>query len=431
VPNQGPAGRRLVGMIFKEGYDFTSHLNRAALYDDVVLESVAQAGIGADTLLVDPDKDDPELTLLIRLFRRQHIDVAFSLYINRFPSDPVRFTRRLLELSRLPLALGQKKISLSPGIMIDTFGWVDGFAKYGEALYTEAKYGTAAYHRFMASQASDSKSALGSIYQRDTSVVRQLFDFRLVYQKGAVVLHMLRHVLGDSVFFRAMRSYVNDPRFRFNVATTEGFRNVCETVSGQQLGYFFNQWVYGEKYPRYTFSWSTRPSSGGHEVAIKIKQTTGTTNPSFFMMPIDFKLSTTDWDTTVVLFNVVNEQEFVLYVSHKPTIVALDPDGWILHDDESNSSSLPTRFVLEQNYPNPFNTTTRIKFSIPPVGTRQAVSLRVYNILGQEVAVLVNEKLDPGIYETAFDASGLASGVYFYRLHAGDFLETKKFILLR
>jgi aminopeptidase N len=309
----------------------------------------------------------------------------------------------------------------------------EGFAKYSEALYTEAKYGTAAYHRFMASQASDSKSALGSIYQRDTSVVRQLFDFRLVYQKGAVVLHMLRHVLGDSVFFRAMRSYVDDPRFRFNVATTEGFRNVCETVSGQQLGYFFNQWVYGEKYPRYTFSWSTRPSSGGHEVAIKIKQTTGTTNPSFFMMPIDFKLSTTDWDTTVVLFNVVNEQEFVLYVSHKPTTVALDPDGWILHDDESSISPLPTRYVLEQNYPNPcpFNSTTRIKFSIPPVGTRQAVSLRVYNILGQEVAALVNERLDPGIYETVFDVSGLPSGVYFYRLLAEGFLATRKFILLR
>ena len=96
---------------------------------------------------------------------------------------------------------------------------------------------------------------------------------------------------------------------------------------------------------------------------------------------------------------------------------------------------VPESFALLQNYPNPFNPSTNIKFDLP---TGQAgisglglVSLKVFNILGQEVATLVNEALRPGSYEVTFNATGLASGVYFYRLVAGSFTETKKLVLLR
>jgi hypothetical protein len=261
-----------------------------------------------------------------------------------------------------------------------------------------------------------------------------------VYNKGAMVLHMLRHVLSDSVFFRALRSYVNDPRFRFNVATTEGLRSVCESVSGKQLGYFFSEWIYGEKFPRYEYEWSAKASNSAYEATIQISQATGTTNPVFFTMPIDFKVSASGWDTTVVLFNTSNDQAFSFNVSHLPTSVELDPDRWILRD--IGQSLLPTRYTLGQNYPNPFNSTTTIVFSIPPVGSRQDVSLRVYDILGQQIAVLVNGMFLPGTYGATLDASSLASGVYFYRLLArpssssvggqsGGFMQTKKLVLLR
>jgi hypothetical protein len=320
------------------------------------------------------------------------------------------------------------------GDMITCARWSDlwlneGFAKYSEALYTEVKYGSQAYRTFIASQADGAKTATGSVSAMDTSNVGVLFNFARTYQKGAMVLHMLRHVLGDSVFFRALQSYVNDPRFRFNVATTEGFQGICESVSGKQLGYFFNEWIYGEKFPRYAFEWSAKPSGSAFEVTIQINQATGTTNPAFFTMPIDFKLSSSGWDTTVVLFNTSNDQAFSFTVSHLPTSVALDPDSWILRDNEQ--SLLPTRYVLEQNYPNPFNSKTSIVFSIPPIGTRQDVSLRVYDILGREIAVLVNEPLLTGTYSTSFDGAGLASGVYFYRLATTNFVQTRKLVLLR
>jgi len=89
---------------------------------------------------------------------------------------------------------------------------------------------------------------------------------------------------------------------------------------------------------------------------------------------------------------------------------------------------IPTEFTLSQNYPNPFNPTTRIKYQIPDAGL---VSLQVYNLLGEVVATLVNEEKPIGSYEVKFSSTGLSSGIYFYRLQAGDFNETKKMILLR
>ena len=104
------------------------------------------------------------------------------------------------------------------------------------------------------------------------------------------------------------------------------------------------------------------------------------------------------------------------------------------------SVGLPTKFELKQNYPNPFNPTTTIKYSIPSViarsgATRQSagmlVQLKVYDMLGREVATLVNKEQTPGNYSVEFDASRLSSGVYFYALKAGEFAATKKMILMK
>jgi hypothetical protein len=103
-------------------------------------------------------------------------------------------------------------------------------------------------------------------------------------------------------------------------------------------------------------------------------------------------------------------------------------------DDDVNV--VPDGFVLFQNYPNPFNPGTKIKFTIPAVETRHASSLQkvmliVYDILGNEVAALVNEEKQPGVYEVIFSTSDLPSGVYLYKLTAGEFSQTKKMILIK
>ena len=89
---------------------------------------------------------------------------------------------------------------------------------------------------------------------------------------------------------------------------------------------------------------------------------------------------------------------------------------------------IPRVYSLSQNYPNPFNPVTSIKYSIPK---QSLVRLVVYDILGREITTLVNEMKQPGNYNVSFDASGYASGVYFYRIQAGDFTDVKKMVLIK
>ena len=94
----------------------------------------------------------------------------------------------------------------------------------------------------------------------------------------------------------------------------------------------------------------------------------------------------------------------------------------------SDESGIPRGYYLEQNYPNPFNPSTVIRYSLP---VTSYITLKVYSLLGQQVATLVNEEMKPGSHEVTWDASGMASGVYLYRLTAANFVETKKLVLMR
>lgn len=95
---------------------------------------------------------------------------------------------------------------------------------------------------------------------------------------------------------------------------------------------------------------------------------------------------------------------------------------------EDVTTSIPTAYELKQNYPNPFNPSTAIQFSVPAA---DIVSLRVYDVLGNEVAVLINQELAIGSYEVRFDAGSLSSGIYFYQLTTGNYTETKKMNLIK
>ncbi|MCW8804581.1 MAG: YCF48-related protein, partial [Ignavibacteriaceae bacterium] len=129
-------------------------------------------------------------------------------------------------------------------------------------------------------------------------------------------------------------------------------------------------------------------------------------------------------------------------------ISSTDPSpGWIVGDNglilsntqgqvldlHETENVVVKEFCLEQNYPNPFNPSTRIKFTVLSVGTRDRVSvqLKVYDVLGNEIATLVNEEKPAGTYEVEFNATGLPSGIYFYQLKAGEFTQTKKMTYLK
>ncbi|WP_340104625.1 T9SS type A sorting domain-containing protein [Rhodohalobacter sp. 8-1] len=102
--------------------------------------------------------------------------------------------------------------------------------------------------------------------------------------------------------------------------------------------------------------------------------------------------------------------------------------GEVATSSEETFSNLPVSFELNLNYPNPFNPTTQIDFALPEASD---VRLEIFNVIGQRVSVLVNEQRTAGYHNVRFDASGLASGVYFYRIHAGSFVKTQKMMLLK
>ena len=95
---------------------------------------------------------------------------------------------------------------------------------------------------------------------------------------------------------------------------------------------------------------------------------------------------------------------------------------------EQSSLNVPKEFQLQQNYPNPFNPTTTIEFALPK---RSSVTLKLFDILGREIATLVDAELESGVHKINFDGQDLASGIYFYRIHADGFLKTKKLMLLK
>ena len=104
------------------------------------------------------------------------------------------------------------------------------------------------------------------------------------------------------------------------------------------------------------------------------------------------------------------------------------PLSEIITGVEEIKNNMPTSYSLSQNYPNPFNPSTTINFSVPK---SSIVTIKIYDILGSEVKTLVSEEKAAGNYNVQFDDSGLPSGVYFYRMQAGSFAETKKLILMK
>ena len=323
------------------------------------------------------------------------------------------------------------------GDMITMRTWPDiwlneGFATYCVALYREREYGLDQYWGYMNYELNAARSAVGSIYVQDTSSVSNLFNNARVYAKGAAVLHMLRHVMGDSLFFQAMKRYAGDARFRFNNASTRDFQSVCEAVYGRSLDYFFNEWIFGAGFPRYLYEWKSQFNGSSYAVTVTIYQTEAGGSSTFFTMPIDVQFTGAGLDTTLVAFNDARNQTFVFDLPKPPADVELDPQGWILRDAYLGP---PERISLYQNYPNPFSSSTTISFDLPVAAV---VRIDVYDMLGRLVRKLKLAGIsDVGRHTVEFSPDAahgvpLTSGVYFYRLYvSGKPIQVRKMIYLR
>lgn len=319
----------------------------------------------------------------------------------------------------------------------------EGFATYCEALYYEHSSGYTTYKNAINSDASGyfSGNTGYPIYRPEWDVTtpneNDLFNTAMTYDKGGCVLHMLRYVLNDTaVFFNCLRGYAMDTaNFKYKNATTDDFAAKISQVSGQDLTWFIDEWVKQPNHPTYANGYNiANLGSGNWRVNFLAKQTQ--TNTVFHKMPIVIKISfTTGADTSVSVMNDVNNQYFSFNFNRQPTTVVFDPNNDIVLKTASlvvgideNISATPEKFELRQNYPNPFNPVTNIEYDIPK---NSNVKITVFDNAGKEVSVIVNEFKQAGRYTSSFSASNLASGVYFYKIQAGDFTAVKKMTLIK
>lgn len=310
----------------------------------------------------------------------------------------------------------------------------EGFASYCEALWREAGYGTAAYHdyvttRLMRPYLLNADNLDYPIYDPD-----ELWG-TVSYEKGGVVLHMLRRVMGDGLFFAAMNTYLGD--FAYGVAFTTDFRDVCETVYGGDLDWFFDEWIYAGGHPVFDWGWSaveTGPGIWRVDVETRQVQTVG----PVYIMPVDFRIETASGDTTVIAWVDASNNAFSFTVGAAPAAVLFDPDDWLLDEASEIATGTPpgaaaARLILGANRPNPFNPSTTIPFALPSEGP---VTLRIYSVNGSLVRTLFTGPLPAGDHRLVWDgaderARPAPSGVYLLRLDGGEDARTRKIQLLR
>ncbi len=170
-------------------------------------------------------------------------------------------------------------------------------------------------------------------------------------------------------------------------------------------------------------------------VSTKVYNGSGYSNGGVYLTENDGKSWRQIFDQTVFEIKADNEQPRNIYFNGYFGVYHIVDTLHVTEINENFEEQVISRIHLEQNYPNPFNPTTKIKFTIPTVVDAKFASTKtklvVYDILGREVATLVNKHFIPGNYEVEFNAEGLSSGVYYYRLEVGSYSQTKKMILLR
>jgi aminopeptidase N len=300
----------------------------------------------------------------------------------------------------------------------------EGFASYAEALFEEWENGYDSYLDYILgkfypySLGTDKSVYVANADSDDPDHVSNIFD-RVVYYKGALVVHMLRHVIADDdTFFGLLQNWNSADGFADSAATTEDFSSFCTDYLGYDMSWFFADWIYQSGHPEYVVIWSNK-LIGGVDVSIEQVQD-GT---AYFRMPVDLQFSNSSRDTVVRVWQTERKEEFSISLAFTPDRLTIDPDYKILREivsvENSNEAILnPHEFSLIGNYPNPFNPETRIVF-YTPVPARSTIY--IYDSIGRLVRVLPQRQLGAGIHRATWDGrnangANLGSGVYFYRI---------------
>jgi aminopeptidase N len=318
----------------------------------------------------------------------------------------------------------------------------EGFATYSEALFLEQYYG---HERFQDKVHYLRNVYMGLAQAKDFPIYNpppgELFSWEVVYNKAGFVLHMLRAQVGDEVFFDILQTYYET--YLYQNASTAQFQAVCESVSGQDLDAFFDQWIYSSGFPQIEYAWYSESAvPEGVDVFVRIEQVQNFQNAPVFTFPLDLRIHSAAVvrDTTIWIKGAL--ENFIFHLPVRPDSIALDPETCLLHSAQFSetgalrSSEIPSSFDLLPNFPNPFNQTTTIYYNVPESADNQNVRLELYNTAGQRVRVLIDRSMSSGEYWTLWNGTDergapVASGVYILNMLVKDVTIARKMTFVR
>jgi aminopeptidase N len=300
--------------------------------------------------------------------------------------------------------------------------WInEGFATYSDYLANEYVLGSGAAKAWLAGRHDHVKQQPGgSVYVPPSQLgnIWRIFDGRLSYSKGALIIHMIRHELNDDeLFFQVMRDF--QVMYTDTSATGMDFKGVLEDVSGQDFTQFFDQWYFGEGYPIFDITWNQDADS----LYVNSTQNSSTNVTTLFQMTLPLYVEFDDGSDTIYrLFQETNLDHFTIAIDQPVTDMMLDPDLWILHklsslvvglDDIEN----PVYFTVG---PNPFSDRLNIYSSFEPGNDHTVV---VTDLAGRRV---LEETLTGNV--TTLSVGELSSGLYLVKVSDGGNEMTRKLL---
>jgi aminopeptidase N len=301
----------------------------------------------------------------------------------------------------------------------------EGFATYSEYLAREYLRSKSDAANWMAGNYENVLSqSSGSVYvpAAQAEDENRIFDGRLSYDKGSALVHMIRNIVKDEVFFDLLKSYQNE--FGRKVASGEDFRSLLEFKSGMDFQEFFEDWYYGQGYPIYEIEWNHFNDS----LFVEQKQITSHGSVSLFEIPLEYKLQFEAGDSTFRFTPSNNEESFQLYMPASVTSVSVDPNNWVLKKVNKlrRNNNLTGNAVITgadpahtdsfSVYPNPATKNVHIVFSEVKPYSVTLTDMSGHSLLYQK-----------GVYQKSeLDVAELAPGLYILRIKVDEKIRTQK-----
>ncbi|WP_183906857.1 M1 family aminopeptidase [Rufibacter immobilis] len=289
----------------------------------------------------------------------------------------------------------------------------EGFASYSEYIAYERLMPANSRQWLEMANQNSLRQPQGSVFVTDSTNVSRIFSSSLTYDKGALVLHMLRHALqNDALFFQILRTYRDE--FKYKVANTRDFQHVVERVSGRSFQYFFDQWVYGQGYPIFDISWA----QAGNTLQLRSRQHTSSKETPLFRTEVEFRIRMGQKDTLVLVQQEENLEDYVFKVSGTVTGIEVDPNQWLLEAVNAvqyDATLLPGQLLA---YPNPTTGQFYLK------GNRGVVEeVAVFDVLGRHIRTIRSAS-------SAMSLADLGAGTYVLKVKAGGEMTEVKIVKL-